>query len=254
MKPDAARDLFGVEEGGDLRYGLIEQAQGGTLYLDEIAALGAELQTRLAAALAARQFTRVGGQDLVPLQARIVSGSSKDLAREVAEGRFQEALLYQLRVLPMRVTPLRERPEDIPELVRTLAETFADRDQLPYRRFTVAAQNRLRQYPWPGNVRELSNLVQRLLILGQGDEVDQAEVEVALGPQRGERPRADSGLAIDLGLPLREAREQFEREYLVHQLKLAGGSVGKLAKAVGLERTHLYRKLRALGVELKDGD
>lgn len=172
----------------------------------------------------------------------------------MAEGRFQEALLYQLRVLPMRVTPLRERPEDIPELVRNLAETFADRDQLPYRRFTVAAQNRLRQYPWPGNVRELSNLVQRLLILGQGDEVDQAEVEVALGPQRGERPRGDTGLAIDLGLPLREAREQFEREYLVHQLKLAGGSVGKLAKAVGLERTHLYRKLRALGVELKDGD
>ncbi len=215
MKPDAARDLFGVEEGGELRYGLIEQAQGGTLYLDEIAALGSELQTRLAAALGERQFTRVGGQDLVPLQARIVSGSSKDLAREVAEGRFQEALLYQLRVLPMRVTPLRERPEDIPELVRTLAETFADRDQLPYRRFNVAAQNRLRQYPWPGNVRELSNLVQRLLILGQGDEVDQTEVEIALGPQRGERPRGDTGLAIDLGLPLREAREQFEREYLV---------------------------------------
>ncbi|HWS28233.1 MAG TPA: sigma-54 dependent transcriptional regulator, partial [Xanthomonadales bacterium] len=133
MKPDAARDLFGVEEGGELRYGLIEQAQGGTLFLDEIAALGSELQTRLAAALAARQFTRVGGQDLVPLQARIVSGSSKDLAREVSEGRFQEALLYQLRVLPMRVTPLRERPEDIPDLLRHFAETFADRDQLPYR-------------------------------------------------------------------------------------------------------------------------
>ena len=254
MKPDAARDLFGVEEGGELRYGLIEQAQGGTLFLDEIAALGSELQTRLAAALAARQFTRVGGQDLVPLQARIVSGSSKDLAREVAEGRFQEALLYQLRVLPMRVAPLRERPEDIPELLRHFAETFADRDQLPYRRFTVAAQNRMRQYGWPGTVRELSNLVQRLLILGQGDEVDLPEVEAAIGPAGGERPRVDGGLPIALGLPLREAREQFEREYLVHQLKLAGGSVGKLAKAVGLERTHLYRKLRALGVELKDGD
>jgi len=253
MKPDAARDLFGFEEGGDLHHGLIEQAQGGTLFLDEVAVLGAQLQSRLAAALAARQFTRVGGQDLVSLQARIVSGSSKDLAREVAEGRFQEALLYQLRVLPMRVTPLRERPEDIPELVRHFAENFADRDQLPYRRFTVAAQNRMRQYGWPGNVRELSNLVQRLLILGQGDEVDLPEVEMALGPQRGERTR-DNGMAIDLGLPLREAREQFEREYLMHQLKLAGGSVGKLAKAVGLERTHLYRKLRALGVELKDGD
>lgn len=254
IKPDAARDLFGVEEGGELRYGLIEQAQGGTLFLDEVAVLGSELQSRLAAALAARQFTRVGGQDLVPLQARIVSGTSKDLSREVSEGRFAEALLYQLRILPMRVTPLRERPEDIPELLRHFAESFADRDQLPYRRFNVAAQNRMRQYSWPGNVRELSNMVQRLLIMGQGDEIELAEVESALGPLRADKSRSENSLDIDLGLPLREAREQFEREYLVHQLRLAGGSVGRLAKAVGLERTHLYRKLRALGVELKDGD
>lgn len=255
MKPDAARDLFGTEDSGELRYGLIEQAQGGTVYLDEVSALGTELQTRLAAALAARSYTRVGGHAQVPLEARVVSGTSRDLTREVSEGRFQEALLYQLRVLPLRVTPLRERPEDIPELVRSFAETFADRDQLPYRRFTVAAQNRMRQYPWPGNVRELSNLVQRLLILGQGDEVDLPEVDTALGPARTEvKARADNALPIDLGLPLREAREQFEREYLIHQLKLAGGSVGKLAKAVGLERTHLYRKLRSLGVELKDGE
>lgn len=255
LKPDAARDLFGTEDSGELRYGLIEQAQGGTLYLDEVAALGSELQTRLAAALAARSFARVGGHAQVPLEARVVSGTSRDLTREVSDGRFQEALLYQLRVLPLRVTPLRERPEDIPELVRSFAETFADRDQLPYRRFTVAAQNRMRQYPWPGNVRELSNLVQRLLILGQGDEVDLPEVDAALGPARADtKARGDSALPIDLGLPLREAREQFEREYLIHQLKLAGGSVGKLAKAVGLERTHLYRKLRSLGVELKDGD
>ncbi len=254
IKPDAARDLFGFEEGGELHYGLIEQAQGGTLFLDEVAVLGGELQSRLAAALAARQFTRVGGQDLVPLQARIVSGTSKDLTREVSEGRFAEALLYQLRILPMRVTPLRERPEDIPELLRHFAESFADRDQLPYRRFNVAAQNRMRQYSWPGNVRELSNMVQRLLIMGQGDEIELAEVEAALGPLRADRARSENSLEIDLGLPLREAREQFEREYLVHQLRLAGGSVGRLAKAVGLERTHLYRKLRALGVELKDGD
>lgn len=254
IKPDAARDLFGVEEGAELRYGLIEQAQGGTLFLDEVSVLGSELQSRLAAALAARQYTRVGGQDLVPLQARIVSGTSKELAREVSEGRFAESLLYQLRILPMRVTPLRERPEDIPDLLRHFAESFADRDQLPYRRFTVAAQNRMRQYSWPGNVRELSNLVQRLLILGQGDEVDLPEVEAALGPLRADKGRNENNMDIDLGLPMREAREQFEREYLVHQLKLAGGSVGRLSKAVGLERTHLYRKLRTLGVELKDGD
>lgn len=250
MKPDAARDLFGGEDGGEARYGLLEQAQGGTLYLDEIGGLSATLQSRLAAALHARQFIRVGGHAAVKLEARIVAGTSKNLGDEVAQGRFEEALMYELRVLPLRVPPLRERPEDIPDLLRWFAESFADRDQLPYRRFSVAAQNRLRQYAWPGNVRELSNLVQRLLILGQGDEVDLPEIEAALGPPRVDR-KGDAP-ALDLGLPLREAREQFEREYLIHQLKLAGGSVGKLAKAVGLERTHLYRKLRALGVELKD--
>jgi DNA-binding NtrC family response regulator len=250
MKPDAARDLFGSEENGEPRYGLIEQAQGGTLYLDEIGSLSAVLQSRLAAALNQRQFTRVDAHQSVRLEARIVAGTAKNLAAEVAQGRFDEALMYELRVLPLRVPPLRERPEDVPDLLRFFAESCADRDQLPYRRFTVAAQNRLRQYAWPGNVRELSNLVQRLLILGQGSEVDLAEVEAALGPSQPER-RSDAPV-LDLGLPLREAREQFEREYLVHQLKLAGGSVGKLAKAVGLERTHLYRKLRSLGVELKD--
>lgn len=253
-KPDAARDVFGVEEGGELRYGLLEQASGGTLYLDEVTMLSTELQMRLAAALATRRFSRVGGHESVELAARIVAGTSRDLDSEVAAGRFNEALYYQLKVVPLRVPPLRERPEDIPELVRYFAGHFADRDLLPYRRFTVAAQNRMRQYPWPGNVRELSNLVQRLLILGQGDEVDLAEVEQALGPVRAEKPRGEGTLPIDLSLPLREAREAFEREYLMHQLKLAGGSVGKLAKVVGLERTHLYRKLRALGVDLKDAD
>ncbi len=251
MKPDAARDLFGSEENGEARYGLLEQAQGGTLYLDEIGGLSATLQSRLAAALHARQFARVDGHTAVKLEARIVAGTAKSLSQEVAEGRFDEALMYELRVLPLRVPSLRERPEDIPDLLRWFAETYADRDQLPYRRFTVAAQNRLRQYAWPGNVRELSNLVQRLLILGQGDEADLSEIEAALGPPRSIKNDAP---ALDLGLPLREAREQFEREYLMHQLKMAGGSVGKLAKAVGLERTHLYRKLRSLGVELKDGD
>lgn len=248
----AARELFGSEQSGELRYGLLEQAQGGTCYIDEVALLDQELQTRLTAALSTRHLIRVGGSEPVALDVRVVAGSSRPLAAEVDSGRFQEALYYLLRVVPLKSLPLRERPEDIPELLRHFADYFPDRDQLPYRRFSMAAQNRLRQYAWPGNVRELSNLVQRLLILGQGPEIDLAEVEAALGPVRPDKARAEAPVAIDLGLPLREAREQFEREYLVHQLKLCGGSVGKLAKAVGLERTHLYRKLRSLGVELKD--
>src|SRR5690606_23211872 len=137
---------------------------------------------------------------------------------------------------------LRERGDDIPELLRYYADWFANRDALPYRNFPVAVQNRLRHYAWPGNLRELRNLVQRLLVLGAGGDVTLAEVEAALGREQPTAAHAPPG--IDFGLPLREAREQFERQYLLHQLEQAGGSVGKLAKAVGMERTHLYRKLK----------
>jgi len=149
------------------------------------------------------------------------------------------------------VPPLRDRVDDIPELLRYHADYFANRDKLPYRHFPVAVQNRLRHYGWPGNLRELRNLVQRLLILGNAPEVGVEEVEQALGavvPSSAPVPSAVHD-GIDFSLPLREAREQFERAYLLHQLGAAGGSVGKLAKAVGMERTHLYRKLKDLGVD-----
>ena len=154
---------------------------------------------------------------------------------------------------PGWAAPLRERIEDIPELLRFYADFFANRDKLPYRQFPVAVQNRLRNYPWPGNLRELRNLVQRLLILGSAPEVTIEEVELALGNTSTpiERPSQGSALGIDFNQPLREAREQFERAYLLHQLGEAGGSVGKLAKMVGMERTHLYRKLKDLGVDPK---
>jgi two-component system, NtrC family, nitrogen regulation response regulator NtrX len=140
----------------------------------------------------------------------------------------------------------------VPDLLRLYADFFANRDKLAYRHFPISVQNRLRNYGWPGNVRELRNLVQRLLVMGSATDVDLEEIEVALsgatvvaGPARGETAE------IDFNLPLREAREQFERAYLLRQLQQAGGSVGKLAKAVGMERTHLYRKLRDLGVDVK---
>jgi DNA-binding NtrC family response regulator len=145
---------------------------------------------------------------------------------------------------------LRERGEDVPELLRLYAEFFANRDKLPYRHFPVAVQNRLRNYGWPGNVRELRNLVQRLLVMGNAPDVDLNEVESALGTNGASATPVETG-GIDFNLPLREAREQFERAYLLRQLQNAGGSVGKLAKAVGMERTHLYRKLRDLGVDVK---
>ncbi|HET6604015.1 MAG TPA: sigma-54 dependent transcriptional regulator [Xanthomonadaceae bacterium] len=249
----AAEALFGAEDEGEVRAGLLEQAQGGTLFLDEVAELGDELQLRLSSVLERRQLLRVGGQRPVPLDARLVAASAQDLEAARAAGRFREALYFQLNVVPLQVPSLRERCEDLPALTEQFAGFFAARDRLQPRRFGAAALQRLARHDWPGNVRELRNLVQRLTVLGQG-EVALPELEAALGAsttRTSAAPGPDGGAAVDLSLPLREARERFEREYLVRRLEEAKGSVGRLAKAVGMERTHLYRKLRDLGIELK---
>ena len=250
----AARALFGSEDNGSVQYGLIEQANGGTLYLDEVADLDPELQLRLSSAFSRRGLIRCGAPDAVPIDLRVIAATAQDLDAAVQAGRFREELYYQLNVVPLQVPALRERIEDIPELLRYYADFFANRDKLPYRQFPVAVQNRLRNYPWPGNLRELRNLVQRLLILGTAPEVTIEEVELALGTvavTASGPPLQNAALGIDFSQPLREAREQFERAYLLHQLNEAGGSVGKLAKMVGMERTHLYRKLKDLGVDPK---
>jgi len=250
----AARALFGSEDNGSVQYGLIEQANGGTLYLDEVADLDPELQLRLSSAFSRRGLIRCGAPDAVPIDLRVIAATAQDLDAAVQAGKFREELYYQLNVVPLQVPALRERIEDIPELLRYYADFFANRDKLPYRQFPVAVQNRLRNYPWPGNLRELRNLVQRLLILGTAPEVTIEEVELALGTVAATAsgpPLQNAALGIDFSQPLREAREQFERAYLLHQLNEAGGSVGKLAKMVGMERTHLYRKLKDLGVDPK---
>ena len=167
------------------------------------------------------------------------------------EDPLLQQLYYRLNVLPLQIPPLRERQDDVPELVRFYAEWFPNHENLPYRPFSVSAQNRLRNHSWPGNLRELRNLVQRLLILGGEGEVTAADVEEALRQNPAKQPAEDSQHPEIFNLPLREAREQFEREYLAFKLREAGGSVGKLAEAVGMERTHLYRKLRSLGVDPK---
>jgi two-component system, NtrC family, nitrogen regulation response regulator NtrX len=246
----AAQMLFGVEDANGVQPGLIEQANAGTLFLDELADLDPELQLRLSSVLERRTLTRCGGHEPVAIDARVVAATAQDLSALVASGQFREELYYQLKVVPIAVPPLRERIDDIPELLRYHADYFANRDKLPYRNFPVAVQNRLRNYAWPGNLRELRNLVQRLLILGNAPDIALDEVEQALGSVAPGAPApAGTHDGIDFSLPLREAREQFERAYLLHQLGVAGGSVGKLAKAVGMERTHLYRKLKDLGVD-----
>jgi two-component system nitrogen regulation response regulator NtrX len=241
--------LFGTENADGIQLGLLEQASGGTLFLDEVAELDPELQQRLASVLERRALVRSGGSAPVALDLRVIAATAQNLETQVKAGRFREELFYLLNVVPLQVPALNKRGEDVPELLRLYVDFFANRDHLPYRHFPVDVQNRLRNYTWPGNVRELRNLVQRLLIMGSTDQVTLDEVETALGTAQLAVPPSSGG--IDFSLPLREAREQFERIYLLRQLQDAGGSVGKLAKVVGMERTHLYRKLRDLGVDVK---
>jgi DNA-binding NtrC family response regulator len=247
----SSRELFGYEEGDKVQYGLLEQANGGTLLLHDIADMDLATQGKLFSALESGQFVRVGGLEAVPLQVRIIASSYHNLEARVDRGEFRKDLFFLLNVVPIQIPPLRQHREDVPELLGFFTNLYVEQDELPYRRFSTAAQNRLRNYDWPGNMRELMNLVQRLLIVGHGEEISLEEVEIALGavkPAPSSRPAG----AIDYTLPLREAREQFERDYLIHRLREHGGSVGTVAKAVGLERTHLYRKLRALGIDPKN--
>jgi DNA-binding NtrC family response regulator len=186
------------------------------------------------------------------MDVRTIAGTHTGLEELVQSSRFDEQLYFRLNVVPLDIPPLRERQEDVPDLIRFYAEYFPNRDGVPYRHFSVAAQNRLRQHHWPGNLLELKNVVQRLLILGGGDEVSVAEVEEALAKSvTPSATRGEGQLPGLFHLPLREAREEFEREYLTFKLRSVEGSVGKLAEVVEMERTHLYRKLRQLGIDPK---
>jgi DNA-binding NtrC family response regulator len=248
---NAARELFGSEEGGHVHYGSLEQAAGGTLLLDEVADMDLEAQGQLLGALDTGSFLRVAGSDPVAIDVRIIAATQRDLKEEVRDGGFREDLFYHLNVVPLHIPPLREHAEDISDLLNYYVDYFATHEKLPYRRFSVGAQNFLRNYTWPGNVRELKNLVQRVLILGAGDEITQTEVESALGSTPPVPTQPLEGL-VSFDQPLRQAREQFEKAYLEYQLDKHTGNVSKMAKEAGMERTHLYRKLRSLGIEIKE--
>lgn len=248
-RENSALELFGSEENNRVHYGRLEQASGGTLFLDELADMDQDTQAKLAGALENGSFLRLNGKESVAVNVRIVAASHRELDREVVEARFREDLFYQLNVVPIKLPPLREHVEDVPDLLNFYVDYFVDQENLGYRRFSVAAQNRLRNYSWPGNIRELKNLVQRLLILGSREEITQEEVEIALSSTPTSRQQ-ELGV-VPLNLPLREAREQFERAYLLQQFRECEGNVARLADRVGMERTNLYRKLRALGIDPK---
>jgi DNA-binding NtrC family response regulator len=244
----AAGQLRGSESGGAVSAGAYDQAQGGTLLLAGLEDLPVAAQRALHADLEAGRFTREGGAEATPLRMRVVATALPGIESPEATA-VRRDLVAQLAVVTLRVPPLREYAEDVPDLLRHYVERLVDEEGLNLRRFSVAAQNRLRNYPWPGNVRELRNLVQRLLIVGGSEEISLEEIERELAVQQpAQEPLVKQDL---LSLPLREAREAFERAYLLQQLMLCNGRVGQLAKRVGMERTHLYRKLRSLGVDFR---
>ncbi|HEC18029.1 MAG TPA: sigma-54-dependent Fis family transcriptional regulator [Gammaproteobacteria bacterium] len=240
--------LFGRENNGDTQPGLLEHAQGGTLFLDDVAELDMELQQSLYGVLSTGHWVRINGGRTLSLDARIITATRYDLEQEVRAGRFREDLYHLLNVVPVQVPALREHVEDVIELLTYYVNLLVEKEGLPYRNFTVAAQNRLRHYAWPGNIRELEGLVRRLLVLGLDTDIELDEVEAAL---EAGTTAAGSMDPSTFDLPLRQAREQFEKTYLEYHLRQVGGSVGKLAKLVGMERTNLYRKLRALGIDTR---
>jgi len=248
---DLEANLYGVGNGIEPRKGVLEQAEGGTLYINGLEDLSAAAQRLLLAAIDTGSYLRKSGTGALRLDARVVSCAQPGFETRGAEP-FRIDLLSHLNVLTLRVPPLRDYAEDVPELLRYYVDRLVDEERLPFRRFGVAAQNRLRNYPWPGNIRELKNLVHRLLIQGGSEEIHLEEIERQITA----RTAADEPLVKQdlLALPLREAREHFERAYLTQQLQLCNGKVGQLAKRVGMERTHLYRKLRSLGVDFRQSE
>jgi DNA-binding NtrC family response regulator len=241
--------LLGREEDGEIHAGAFERAGEGTLVIDEMSELGERAQKILLGALEDRTYRRMGGRESLRLGARVVATVDADYEARIDDGSLRRDLVTRLSILNLRIPPLRDYSEDVPELLAYYVDKLVDAEELTFRRFSVAAQNRLRNYPWPGNINELKNLVRRLLLSGSGEDISLAEVEsefTATAPA--DEPLVKQDL---LALPLREAREQFERAYLQQQLVLCEGKVGLLAKRVGMERTHLYRKLRSLGVDFK---
>ncbi len=247
---DAESRLFGREANGTRQMGLLEEAGEGTLFIHEVEDLPPSAQRLLVGVLESGQFMRLGGTEPVRLAARVLSSGQPGIENRAGTDSFRRDLLAHLNMLIVRVPPLRDYAEDVPELLRHYVDRLVDNEGLQFRRFSVAAQNRLRNYPWPDNVRELKNLVHRLLIQGGAEEIRLEEIERELAVQA---PPGEPLVKQDLlALPLREAREQFERAYLQQQLLLCNGKVGQLAKRVGMERTHLYRKLRSLGVDFRN--
>ncbi|MBB5695879.1 nitrogen assimilation response regulator NtrX [Muricoccus pecuniae] len=252
-------ELFGVEGGPDpvahpRRQGVLERAHGGTLLLDEVADMPLETQGKIVRALQEQGFERIGGATRVKVDVRVTATTNRDLSAEIAAGRFREDLYYRLAVVPIRMPSLRERREDVPALARHFMAKSAENSGVPAREISEDAMAAMQAYDWPGNVRQLRNLVDWLLIMAPGGPADPIRPEM-LPPEVGSA--APAMLKLDrsseiMTLPLRDARELFERQYLEAQLLRFGGNISRTANFVGMERSALHRKLKFLGVQAED--
>ncbi len=244
--------LFGRESAErGIEPGLLEEANGGVLYFDEVADMPPGTQSKILRVLVDQSFTRVGGSERVEVDIRVISSTTRDLEAEVAAGNFRQELFHRLAVVPISVPALTERLEDIPELARHFIAELNRSQGLPRRDLSDEAIAILQTMPWPGNVRQLKNVIERVLILGEGegpirgDEIPESSRPATGGPAPGESGIVTGALAM---LPLREAREAFERDYLLTQINRFAGNISKTAQFVGMERSALHRKLKSLGV------
>ncbi|WP_300974597.1 sigma-54 dependent transcriptional regulator [Sphingomonas sp. LHG3406-1] len=251
MDPDRVEEeLFGSEIDGVARPGFLEQAHGGTLFLDEIADMPLTTQGKILRVLTDQSFTRVSGQRPVKVDVRVLSATSRNLSEEIAAGRFREDLYYRLNVVPVRIPPLRERREDIPELANHYLARFSAERRMPAPSLSDEALAALQAHDWPGNVRQLRNIIERTVIMAPTDRLGRIDVDLLPAEvldTGGSGGLSSSTLSI-MGSPLREARESFEREYLRVQIRRFSGNISRTASFIGMERSALHRKLKALGL------
>jgi two-component system nitrogen regulation response regulator NtrX len=246
-------ELFGVDQANGSegrKAGALEEAHGGTLFFDDVADLPRETQNKILRVLVDQTFQRVGGSSKVAVDVRIVSSTARNLEAAIADGKFREDLYHRLSVVPIRVPPLAERREDIPELVDYFMDQISLATGLPKRRIGEDAMAVLQSHNWPGNVRQLRNKIERLMILAGGEPdavLDASMLPPDVGSMVPQMPNGNGGEHL-MGLALREAREVFEREYLVAQISRFGGNISRTAEFVGMERSALHRKLKALGI------
>jgi two-component system nitrogen regulation response regulator NtrX len=251
MAPERVEEeMFGTEDrAGPRKVGAMEEAHGGTLYIDEVADMPMETQGKVLRVLVEQKFLRLGGANKVAVDVRIISSTSRDLEREMQEGRFRQDLFHRLAVVPLRVPSLAERRDDIPALIEYFVSQVASASGLAPRKIGDDAIAVLQAHDWPGNVRELRNNIERLMILAGGEPGTVITADMLPDEIGSNVPLPVNGGAEHLmSMPLREAREIFEREYLLAQINRFGGNISRTAEFVGMERSALHRKLRALGV------